>query len=322
MSNFKYFLQELFRLPQIKIEYGLKKVYLPRLVYPLGLATKFNSLILNWFIKKYHTHRVINAAFLYYKVNSKNCEYIYDFVDDHVLYTTHNQRPGAVRLARQMAKYIGKESRKAAKLLFVNQALYSKFRVPGKKCLIINNGAFFNEYKSANPQLRHKLGLGGKFIYGLIGNHGEWSGINTFLNIFKKYPHKLKHSLLLIVGPVYDPRLLDNLPNNIKYIGSVPPAQINDYYALCNVGIQGADDSKFREMTFPLKVIEYTAAKKIVLALAAKNLKEINLPNLIISGRDEKSIVKNLLRCRQLAWQEKWHKITATYDWQNLIKQI
>lgn len=322
LTNIKYLLRELFRLPHIKIENGIRKVYLPRLVYPLRTATWFNTLFINYFIKKNNIEKVINASFLYYQIDAKQCEYIYDYVDDHVLYTKLNQRPGATGVAKQMEKYIAREARKAEKLLFVNQALYNKFKLPNKKCIIVNNGAFFSEYQNPDLKLRHKLGLDNKFIYGMIGNHGEWSGIREVIEIFKKNAAILKNSVLLIVGPVYNPRLLDNLPKNIKYIGSVLPSEVKKYYALCDSGIQAAEDSEFRKMTFPLKIIEYTAAKKIVLAFSAKNLKELDLPNLIISPRDKKSIVKNLLLCQKLEWQEKWHKITEKYEWQALIKKL
>lgn len=322
LINLFYFFTELLRRPKIVNVQGIKKLHLPRLVYPLGLATQFNSWLVNFFIKFYKIEKVVNAAFLYYQIKPGNFIYIYDFVDDHIFYTRHNQRSGSGKLADRMQEYIDLERNKADKLIFVNNFLLNKYQLSGKNCQVINNGAFFADYAFDPRELKTELGLTGKFIYGLIGNHGEWSGIKTLIEIFKKNKNILKNSLLLIIGPVYAPKLVKNLPANILYLGQIAPEKINKYYSLCDVGLQAADDDEFRKMTFPLKVIEFTAAKKIVLALESVNIKNIDLPNLVVSARQEKNILGNLLKVQHLKWQESWNKIIAKFDWQDIISKL
>jgi len=322
LKNIFYALQELLRWPYLKRKNGIQYVYLPRLVYPLALAEKFNSWLINKYIKKLKIEKVINAAFLYYKIKPGKFNYIYDLVDDHVTYTLNNKRKGAEKLAGLMHEFITGEMRKADKVIFVNKFLKNKFSIKNKKELVIPNGAFFEEYIISAQDQKKKYNLENKYIYGLIGNHGEWSGIKTIIDIFKKYKTKLGNSVLIIAGNVYDKKLIKNLPANIKYLGAIPKENINEIYSLIDCGIQAADNDEFRKMTSPLKVIEYTAAKKIVFALAAENLREFQLPNLIISERSEKGIFANLIKCQKTKWQEEWSTSLKKYDWLNLVKKI
>ena len=321
LSNIVYALRELLRRPKIVCRDGIRYMYLPRLVFPVGLATLFNSYILNRFIKKAGIQKVINAAFLYYKIDNEKLDYVYDLVDDHVAYTAHNGRLGAVRLAKRMETYIDGEIEKAKRVVYVSMPLRDRYGSRGKS-KVIPNGAFMDQYVFDQVTLKQKYNLTGKYVYGLIGNHGEWSGIAEMISFFKQQGAALGKAILVIAGPVYDKKLVRRLPKNIVYLGTIPKAQINEIYGLIDCGIQAADDDEFRRMTAPLKVIEYSAARKIVWALQAENLNAYALPNLVISARDTASMLKTLKKCQTLSWKNNWDLILRHYDWRQLVTKF
>lgn len=322
LTNLVYFFKEFLRIKRTGYYFGVKKIFLPRLVFPINMATVFNSWQINGFIKKNNITDVINAAFFYYKINNQKIEYVYDLVDDHVAYTNKNGRRGSVALAVKMAEYITGEMGKAKKVLFVSQILKNKYPQYAAKGTVLFNGAYFADNNLEQEALKEKYGLGKKYVFGLIGNHGEWSGLETIISIFKKHQLQLKNAILLIVGNVYSQKLVANLPPNIKYLGALPPEKIEEIYSLIDTGLQAAIDDEFRQKTIPLKVMEYTIAKKMVVALEARNLKQLDLPNLLIAKRNDADIVAKLVKCKSLKWQPQWDKKASAYNWDNLIKKI
>ncbi len=322
IANIFYLFKELLRRKKTEYYYGVKKIFLPRLIYPVYLATVFNSRQVNKFINNVKIEVVINAAFLYYKINNNAIEYIYDLVDDHVAYTGQNGRRGSQELATKMLKYIDGEMAKADKLLFVSPALKNKYSQYAKKSSVLLNGAYFAANNFSVQQLKEKYGLDKKYVFGLIGNHGEWSGLEEIINVFKKYAGQLKNTCLVIAGKVYNEDLVQKLPGNIKYLGALPAEKIPEIYFLIDAGIQSAVDDEFRNKTIPLKVMEYTAAKKMIVALAAQNLKQISLPNMLIAQREPEDILDKLLKVQKLKWQQTWLAKTEKYNWDNLIKDL
>lgn len=321
LSNIWYAVHELLCLPKTVCADGIRYVYLPRLVFPLGLATVFNSYMVNRFIRTQGIQKVINAAFLYYRIDNEKLSYVYDLVDDHVAYTANNGRLGARRLAKRIDVYINEEIAKADRVVYVSAPLRDKYGSRSKS-KIIPNGAFIDQYAFDQAALKQKHALSGKYVYGMIGNHGEWSGIKTIIEFFKKHFRQSNNVRLVIAGPVYDPRLVRHLPKSIVYLGVIPKAQINEIYGLIDCGIQAADDDEFRKMTAPLKVIEYSAARKIVWALQAENLNAYKLPNLVVSARDPQSMLKTLNACRLLRWNPRWDLQLRQYDWRQLVTKF
>jgi hypothetical protein len=81
-------------------------------------------------------------------------------------------------------------------------------------------------------------------------------------------------------------------------------------------------ECKFQDMAFHLKVIEYTAARKIVISSKLKETERLSFPNIIFSAEDSQSWQNAIFAARNKKWRPDWDRIVADYDWENIAQKI
>jgi glycosyltransferase involved in cell wall biosynthesis len=160
-------------------------------------------------------------------------------------------------------------------------------RLTGRKAVYAPNGApieRFERFTDADGKaIRERLGLGGKFVVGFIGNHlMDFDGMETLLGAFVKARESRPELALLIVGPGSDklsgPRRLGR-EQGVWAIGAVPPDDVPAYFLACDAGVHPYDIRPLTHDATPLNVVEFSACGKPMLCNPLRELQRLALPN-------------------------------------------
>ena len=157
-------------------------------------------------------------------------------------------------------------------------------------------------------------------VLGSISNQGAWSGCDFLAKLAPRLAKEWPEALIAIIGPgeEADKLLSKKLPDNLQVLGAVPPEKIDIYFRAIDIGLIPSDVSAFRNHAFPIKVIEYTAAKEVVVSTPLLELLRLHWPNVIAVPRDEDVWLKAFRAAEETPWNPEWSAISTRYDW-NII---
>lgn len=299
-------------------------VTLPYLLAPNPLCQAINAAQIARVMKRFEIDAVINGNAYHFPVPEmalrrgprKPPLYIYDIVDDHL---SENSGP-AWQVTR---RFTLDECQKANHILSISHAMNDLLQAQGFPTpLYIPNGVDFWLYTKKDTttiqQLKDRFGINKHFTIAYIGNHGWWAGIPFLVDVFKKL-QKQVNAKLLIVGPG------ENIPelsakyacDDIHFTGAVPPTEVANYFNLTDVGILPCDLTPFKHNAMPLKVLEYGAAKKQVIASPLKELQTLNYPHVDLLPLEIEPWVNALVKIagKPPVWNADWDNVMAQYDW-------
>src|SRR3990167_2333302 len=166
--------------------------------------------------------------------------------------------------------------------------LRSHYKIDDSKVLVVPNGVdipFFNIPQSKDES-REILGLpSGKNIIGYIGSLetvGIEKGIHTLINAFANLLDKYDDIILLIVGGPND--LIEEykkeaasveVPNDkIIFLGHVSYKKIPMFLRAIDIAVIPLPNNQFGQTTSPIKLFEYMAAGKTILASDLPSLRK------------------------------------------------
>jgi glycosyltransferase involved in cell wall biosynthesis len=158
----------------------------------------------------------------------------------------------------------------------MKEEVCKKFNIDPKFVGVWSNGVSTlfdpNSYVSEGEQLRRKLGLSKKFI---ILYHGAFSanrGLTETMEAMRivKRAYSNVVFFLLGTGPIAnslkDLIRMEGLQDNVVIHSSVEYADVPKYIAMSDVGIVPLPNHPFWRFQCPLKLLEYLAMKKVVIA--------------------------------------------------------
>ncbi len=271
-----------------------------------------NTAIVNRIIRKFGIQIVFNELSL---VNSRNVcvSHIIDIVD--------------LPPHRELRRW-AKQAERAAGITTVTRALSDELARYDMEAEVIGNGADIAHLRGADgTRLRQELGLDGRFVIGYIGNHADWSGLIFLLEVFKELREVIPEATLLIVGPGTDiPKAKAKTSTegiaDVIFTGPVPVANIPEYFKAIDVGVMPYKIDPHTDVCFPIKAIEYGAARKQLVATPLKGLRELNLPYVHLVEPDIKAWTTTIADTRYQAWQDEWDSTVNKYDWKSLGKKL
>jgi len=194
--------------------------------------------------------------------------------------------------------------------------------------LALPNGADLGRLRSVPAEkvkaLRARLGIENKFVVGYIGNHGPFTGVDLVVNAFLAARDRLPDSALLIVGPAQHWRgLLDaNRSNGIIATSGVSPAEVATYFNALDVGVLAQGITTGTDFAFQIKVVEYSACRKIVVSTPLETWKRLAWPNVLLAEANAIAWADALVRARAMRWQSDWDRFVEPYDWSILANRI
>ena len=140
--------------------------------------------------------------------------------------------------------------------------LHNKKGVPLEKMAYVTNGVNLEFFKPVDDEkvknMKNKLGIEDKLVFGYIGGFHKWQGVENFIEAARKTDDK--DLAFLIVG-----RERESKENNIIFIPKIPRAQVPDYYSICDVLVLPRPSHPATEIAAPTKFAEYAAMGKSIL---------------------------------------------------------
>jgi glycosyltransferase involved in cell wall biosynthesis len=127
----------------------------------------------------------------------------------------------------------------------------------------------YDKNKEISGDLRRELGADRKFIVFYHGEIGLHRGILETAEAIKKLAHTYHDMLFFLLGPDEDnlSEKLNKLIRNNFYIHKpVDYSEVPKLMSMCDVGIAAFDTHSFPRTSCPLKILEYLAMEKIVIA--------------------------------------------------------
>lgn len=213
--------------------------------------------------------------------------------------------------------------------------------IPDKKVIVLPNGANYKKFDPAaissqkKSEIRRKYGIqNDSFLVGFVGSLREWHGIDFLLNVFAKLVREHPEMILLIVGdgPIRHKlfKLTEHLGISEKVIftGNVEHDEIPVVVSFFDVAVLPAE---YRHHASPMKILEYMAMEKIVIAPDMENIRNIideNKNGILFKAGDEqdlleklKAVYQNYSQFQSIGKQAR-QKIVNQLNWDNNARKV
>lgn len=246
--------------------------------------------------------------------------YIMDIVDDTI---------GEGRTAQAKATYriMSEEFEKADEVVAISTVLAELvFERFGIRPRVVPNGVFVERYREVDlavtKDMRRQLGLDDKHVIGYIGNHAAFSGLKFLISAIDKIYETCRDVALLLVGRCdsrYDACLQRPY---VLALGSRPYAEMPLYYSCCDVGVLPFEKSLLTDASLPLKVLEFGAARKRVVASPLTELCRLRLPHVRVVSRSVEEWCSALLEEFGTPWDPAFDRTVDGYDWGLLAESL
>jgi glycosyltransferase involved in cell wall biosynthesis len=206
--------------------------------------------------------------------------------------------------------------------------------VPKKKITVIHNGVDINKFRTmiSKNDAKKRLKLNGKLVLGFVGFLREWHGLKEVVDLIKSNETLPFHFLVVGDGPdrsrleVHAKQL--GILDRLTITGVVSRDKIINYIAAFDIALQ-ADVVAYAS---PLKLFEYMALQRAIVAPDKDNIKEIlthtkdamlfrsNVPESL--GRAIGQIAKDRRLREQLGLAAKQKIIDRGFTWQRNAERV
>ena len=167
-------------------------------------------------------------------------------------------------------------------VLCTSSVLVERVRAFGKQAAYIPNGINMNRLILGDRErMRAQLGLEGKQVVSLIGLTSSPSLF--FVDALALAARQVPNLVFLLVGggtllrPIVERCQQLRVP--FVSTGRVPSSEIGHYFAASDLGLYPGDADPYFDAACPIKVLEYTAARRPVVATDLEELRRMAFPN-------------------------------------------
>jgi glycosyltransferase involved in cell wall biosynthesis len=296
----------------------------PFLYGPVPLFTKLNDSSLRHIIEEYNINVVINEFSHSLAVpHNSSLVHIYDFADDYLSFHRN------IFIRYFIKKHLQAELLKCDLVTAASMHLACRLKRCGwlKNFIWIPNGLDKEDFEKVSEKeikcIREKYNLEGKFVIGHIGAQDKYSGLDFLLQVFNqliKYEPKMA---LLIVGPFINinSKRIGQL-KNVIITGPVSPEKVPAFFKSVDIGVLPYKPEEAVHGRFPIRMMDFTAARKIVVSWPFGDLKTINLPNIILAERSIPAWVKAILSAMDMKWKKEWDYLLDEFSWQKIVSKL
>ena len=169
--------------------------------------------------------------------------------------------------------------RAASMVLPVTSALAAyveRAGVPSQRIAITPNGVDTEKFRPRKTSgARDRLGIGQSLVVGFVGHIREWHGLDAVIDLLAR--PALAHAHLLIVGdgpvrPSLEKRARQlGVTKRVHFTGTVPRESLPELTSCIDIALQ----PNVTPYASPLKLFEYMAAARAIVAPATSNVREI-----------------------------------------------
>jgi glycosyltransferase involved in cell wall biosynthesis len=153
------------------------------------------------------------------------------------------------------------------------------YGVPDSRITVLPNGTDPHRFLSrpGSKELKKNLGLEGKIVLGFVGILRSWHNIDKLLSTLEEINLRKLNAVMVFLGdgPSFDELTADTrrrfTEDTVKFLGRIPHADIPKYIDLFDIAISPHATS----YSSPMKILEYMAMEKAILAPEMENVQEL-----------------------------------------------
>lgn len=302
---------------------GVGVVRMPTWHRPYEWGRRMNRHALQAVIRRFQIDVVLNASIFQMSApRPEGFTYGYHFLDLQEA-TEHPE------WRRRFKRHVDEEVEKAAFLTACSQGLVEwverRFK---RRAVWIPNGTELDAFRHPGPDrlevLRKRYGFAGRHVYGVVGNIGPWMGVTGLMESFRRMAAGMPDAVLMIVGPVIDARVKAAAAghSNVRLTGWVPFEELVDHFYLMDTAILPNPPSEYQHHSFHAKMIEYTAAKKIIVSTPLMEVRRLKWPNIVVAEAGTSAWDDALRKSRSLTWNPAWNGLVEDFDWRCIAARL
>jgi glycosyltransferase involved in cell wall biosynthesis len=213
--------------------------------------------------------------------------------------------------------------------------LITYFHVDPSKILVIPNAVdetAFHPGISGKP-VREKYVLGGHHVIGFVGGFYPWHGLDFLIDCVPDVLKRFPETKILLVGDGAVRKDLERkvgrlgLGKNVIFSGSISHKEVPSYIAAFDIGVM-PDSNAYGS---PLKILEYMAMKKVVVAPRLSPVEEIlkaEEQGVLFDRLNKEQLVSALIRVlndadlRRRVAENSYANVLIHHTWMKTAKTI
>ena len=177
-------------------------------------------------------------------------------------------------------------------------------RVPQEKMAYVTNGVDLKLFRpgidSDVEELRAKLGIQGKLVFGYAGGFQKYQGIENFMKAAETIDDR--NLAFIVVGEGKNPGC-----SGVSFIPKVPRSEIPKFYSACDVLVLPRPRHAATEIAAPTKFGEYVAMGKPVLATDVGDASDFvrnSRCGIVVKDNGIESLAKGILEFKERSESE------------------
>ena len=240
------------------------------------------------------------------------------------------------RLAFNLERWICANSDKTVVVSTPLKDYLVSMGVPQSKVVVMPNGVNLRKFKpmEKNKKLMRELNIHeNNIVIGFVGILRPWHGIDLLLKAFYNITKKIDNIYLLIVGegPIRDEiekQIRDyGLTEKVTITGRMPHGKVPDYISLFDIAVS----PKATFYASPMKILEYMAQAKAVVAPKMRNIEDIILDEkdgILFEPDNAMSLQNTILKLsrepqlRLNLEKTAYSKIEGYYKWEDNAQKV
>lgn len=207
--------------------------------------------------------------------------------------------------------------------------------VPKDKIVIMPNGVNLDKFDSTSngEYIRRKYDIDDKLVIGFAGEFRPWHGLEMLLEVFAELDPSQNGLHLLLVGNGPSQITLEgqikenNLGNFISLPGRIPHNKMKDLISTMDIAVS----PKATFYASPMKILEYMAMSKPIIAPKMMNIKDLiddNKEGILFEQENKEALKQALMRLvsneglrRELGVNAR-KKVETCYTWETNAKRV
>lgn len=192
----------------------------------------------------------------------------------------------------------------------IKYALHKRWNTPSNRIVTISNGANIDLFKPINPKnVRNELKLNQNSYYiGFIGGLVQWQGLEYLIQSAPLILNEFQNTKFLIVGDgQMKEELMElvaktNVSDNFVFTGAVPYEEVPKYINVSDVCVAPFVRARNEKIGLsPLKIYEYAACEKTIVASRMPNLEFIEDQNtgILVEPENPEELAKAIIKLQK-----------------------
>lgn len=196
---------------------------------------------------------------------------------------------------------------------------------------VVPNGAWVYRVRQLDSQavarIRRSYSLENKWVVGYVGNHTASAGIDFFMDVARHTVDRTSEIAFMVVGPVdrqWD-RAIATLRGHpqVVFTGPVARDEVRGFVQSIDVGVL-CSPPRFRHRSYalPLKVVEYSAARKFIISTPLELIAAAQWPHVRIPQYDPAAWLETIQTLRSRSWEGEWDALVEAFDWSRVAEDL